>query len=644
MAILAGLLLFSHSSYLPLAYTIIVAGIAVLGVFIAPVRTPVRYVVIGVGLVSFFIFFRANFSVEMAGAFLLMSSIFKLFELRKLRDLHSFVFVTLYTSAVSFLFAQDFLHTVLQFLVVGLGFYCLLKVHGGAHWRLGVDWSALLKVAVFALPFVVVCFLFFPRIDPLWSIPVKTSYAKTGMGDEMSPGDIERLSQSSDRVFRVLFHGNQVPPPEHRYWRGVALDQFDGRSWSRSVRRVFAGKEKFDSVRFTTEPGSGTYEVMLEPHFQYWAFSLLGSAPASTNLRSGDMGLLELESEAIQATRYLLSYRPDQAIDDAKLPGQFISLPGVTGVNGVGRTGPSPRHYQDLQLPKGTNPRTREFVAGLKQSSASAEELVFKLFTQFKDQEFYYTLEPPLLGDDYVDDFLFDARRGFCAHFAGSLAFMLRLADIPARVVIGYQGGEFNPDGGYFIIHQFDAHAWVEAEIAGVGWVQLDPTALIAPDRIINGLQSAMREEGSFLSNSPIASAARHFSTLSWVRLRLDKLNYQWQKWVVNYSPEQQSSFVTALYGQFGKNYLSIIFVSLLFVVIFGAFWFLSLRDQKVQYSTAARRYNRWCWWLARFGYVRQDNETPRAFLARVEQGGQTRLISLVRKITERLERHEYQR
>src|SRR3989338_8871515 len=307
LALLVILLLYSHSSYLPPGYLAALFLIAVPGVLLSSTRGLTRYLVIGVGLAVFLAFFRTNFSVEMAGAFLLLAALFKLYELRLTRDLHSFVFVAIYPSAVSFLFVQDFLHTVVQFLIIGMCLYCLLKIYGGTHWRVGVDWSALLKVGVFAVPFVVVCFLFFPRLDPLWSIPVKTSYAKTGMGDEMSPGEIERLSQSSERAFRVQFHGTNPPPPAQRYWRGVVLDQFDGRVWSRSAKRAFTGNEKFDTGRFTTTPGADTYEVMLEPHFQYWAFALLGSQVQSTNLRSGDMGLIELDSEAIQATRYLLS-------------------------------------------------------------------------------------------------------------------------------------------------------------------------------------------------------------------------------------------------------------------------------------------------------------------------------------------------
>lgn len=643
LLLLICLLLFSHASYLPPGYLAALFLIAVPGVFIERVRTLTRYLVIGVGLSVFIAFFRSNFSVEMAGAFLLLAALFKLYELRQTRDLHSFIFVSIYTSAVSFLFAQNFLHTLVQLLIVGLCLYCLLRIYGGSNWRIGVDWSALFKVGAFAVPFVVVCFLFFPRLDPLWSIPVKTSYAKTGMGDAMSPGDIERLSQSSERAFRVQFHGNRLPTPEQRYWRGVVLDQFDGRVWTRSAKRGFTGSEKFDTGRFITRPGADTYEVMLEPHFQYWAFALLGSQAQSTNLRSADMGLLELDSEAIQATRYLLSWRPELGQGAAQLPSS-LRLPGVQVIRGVERGGAAPRPYQDVQVPGGSNPRTRAWLAQMQQAAASETELVAALLRHFKDDAYFYTLEPPLLGADYVDEFLFDAKRGFCAHYAGSLAFMLRLADIPARVVMGYQGGEFNPDGGYFIIHQFDAHAWVEAYLDGIGWVQLDPTALIAPDRIQSGLVSALREEGSFLSDSPLASAAHQFGVLSWMRLRLDQMNYQWQKWVVNYNPDQQDSLVTALYGQFGKKHLSIIFVSLIFAVVFGAFWWLSHQQQSLHLTPAARSYRRWCWWLARFGYVRQEHETPRAFLARVEQGGQPRLIRLTQRLTERLERQDYQR
>ena len=100
-------------------------------------------------------------------------------------------------------------------------------------------------------------------------------------------------------------------------------------------------------------------------------------------------------------------------------------------------------------------------------SAGSDEAFIEARAAQVRDEEFFYTLEPPRLGRDSVDDFLFNTRRGFCEHFASAFTMMVRAAGIPARVVTGYQGGEYNPIGGYFVVRQSDAHAWSEVWLEG---------------------------------------------------------------------------------------------------------------------------------------------------------------------------------
>ncbi len=629
--------LISHGTYQPTAYLLVLGGFGMLAVYVKPLPALPRYLLIAIGLGAFFLFYRRNFSVEMAGAFLMLAATFKLFELRTVRDLMALVFVSIYASAVSFLFVQSFLHTLLQLAIVLLSLYCLMRIYGGQGQDMGVAWWALLRLFVVALPMVIVCYLFFPRIDPLWSIPVKTSQARSGLSDSMSPGDIISLSQSAERAFRAAFHSVSQPQKEQLYWRGFVLDQFDGKTWTRSSSRQFSGAERIDTGRFTRTPGEDTYEIMLESHFQFWAFGLAGSVPASSNIRQADMGLIELDTEAIQPTRYLLQ-RIEPPLSSARTE---LNLAGIQWLPDVARTGASPRFYQDLQVPRRGNPKTREFVSELSRHSGSAFNFVKNLMQHFAQEHFFYTLQPPALGQDFVDDFMFESRRGFCSHYAGSLAFMLRLAGIPARVVLGYQGGEYNQDGGYFIVRQYDAHAWVEAYVAGLGWLQLDPTAMIAPDRIRYGLEAAMREEGSFLADNPFASAAHRYSTLGWIRLRMDELNYQWQKWVVNYNPSQQESLVSALYGATGFKHLGFIFLGLLLGVMGVLYWYLS-RTQRTMSSYHARRYLLWCWILARLGAPRSAAETPRAYVARLQREQKPRLAQLAQRAMEHLERHEY--
>lgn len=592
-----------------------------------------RFIYTLVSVAIFALFYRINFTVEMAAAFLMLSASLKLLEIKSKRDAYLLVFVMLYLSAVSFLFDQRFLHTILQFVILVFCFSILLTLNVSA----GVSafksqWRSILKLFAFALPLVIVCFLFFPRIAPLWSIPIDTKGgASTGISEFMSPGDIAELSQSSERAFRVEFSG-EVPDQPDLYWRGLVLDYFDGREWRKSNLGQYVIPKKVDLGRFYDLDGD-SYEVMLEPHQNRWLFALEGSSPSSSNVVSGDMGLFELKTDAIQAARYKMQYLPETKRVDI--------LP--TGKTLRGKARKSKFSKKDLQLPRAGNQRTQRYVQQMQARYPTELGLAQALLKQFSQREFFYTLKPPKLGRDFVDEFLFDSQRGFCAHYSGSLAYMLRLAGIPARVIVGYQGGEFNADQNYLIVHQYDAHAWVEAYFDEFGWVRLDPTALVAPDRVDYSLQEAVREEGTFLEDNPLIATAMGVSALNWMRLRLDEMNFRWQKWVVNYGEGQQVSIVKALMGEYSLSRIIWLFVitSIVVVTVVYAYFWRSMH--RLELTKSQRKYLRWLAVMKRFGYVRSVGESPSDFLARVEQGNHPRLLRMTARITKELERADYQ-
>jgi hypothetical protein len=191
-----------------------------------------------------------------------------------------------------------------------------------------------------------------------------------------------------------------------------------------------------------------------------------------------------------------------------------------------------------LALPSAFNPRTRQLAAQWRAQYRDDDALVRAALAHFNQEGFEYTLEPPLLGPNSVDDFLFTTKRGFCEHYASSFVFLMRAAGIPARVVTGYQGGEFNELGGYFVVRQYDAHAWAEVWLRGRGWVRVDPTAAIAPDRIQSGLNAALPDSTALPTQSPF---------LLKLRLNLDALTNQWNQWVLGYDSERQFAFLTRM-------------------------------------------------------------------------------------------------
>ena len=546
----------------------------------------------------------------------------------------------IYLSAVSFLFEQGITQTLLQIISISVCFYCLLvmqvftqrgeipsRVIFKSHSKI------MFKMLTISIPVVVILFLFFPRISPLWQMPIKTQTAKTGISSEMSPGDVSKLAKSSEPAFRVAFD-RIVPDKADLYWRGLVLDHFDGKKWVKTVNQnVWTKNYKVDSgTLFETDKPS--YQVMLEPHHQEWVFSLEGSQASSSNLLQSEMGLFRLKTDAIQATRYKMT------LDDGDKSQSVPSIPTAFSIHYAART--TSYNLQDLQLPsRQSNPKTQLYIEQLKKRFKSDEALIGYLLNHFREELFYYTLEPPTLGQNFVDEFMFESKSGFCGHYASSLAFMLRLAGIPARVVIGYQGGETNPQSNYMLVSQYDAHAWVEAFIEGKGWLRVDPTAMVSPLRISEGSSRTLSNESGFMENNPFASAAMKYSMINWLRLRLDEINYQWQNIVVNYNQDQQQSFFIKALGENSLLRVALLFVYLLitfFVLMLVYLWLKRLSG----YSPAEKRYMIWLSFVSKFGITRHTGETPRLFLERIKQTKYKRLALITEKKTKKLEEQQY--
>ena len=263
------------------------------------------------------------------------------------------------------------------------------------------------------------------------------------------------------------------------------------------------------------------YTVTLEPHNKRWLFAL--DMPTKLSIPADLAPDFQMLSRApvTSRTRYnatsLLSYR--------------ASL-----------NEPPQQLQRALALPRGYNPQARKLAAEWRAHSDSDIALINTALTYFSRNGFEYTLEPPLLGVNSVDDFLFTSKKGFCEHYAGSFVVLMRAAGIPARVVTGYQGGEFNELGGYYVLRQSDAHAWTEVWLQDRGWVRVDPTAAISPARIQSGLNAALTDNAAlpFLirTQSPL---------LLKLRFDLDALTNQWNQWVLGYDTERQFAFLTRL-------------------------------------------------------------------------------------------------
>jgi hypothetical protein len=193
------------------------------------------------------------------------------------------------------------------------------------------------------------------------------------------------------------------------------------------------------------------------------------------------------------------------------------------------------------RLPEDSSPRARALAQGWLGDAPTGATIVARAMDYLRSQPFFYTLTPPALGSQPVDEFLFETREGFCEHYASAMTVLLRAAGLPARVVMGYQGGELNGFGGYYIVRQSDAHAWTEVWLEDEGWVRVDPVAAVAPDRVALGSSRYGANRGG------IADAVLRNTWLRQAMLAWDTVNTRWRAWVLGYGPELQRALLDRL-------------------------------------------------------------------------------------------------
>ncbi len=448
-----------------------------------------------------------------------------------------------------------------------------------------------------AVPLMVVVYLLFPRISgTLWGLPADAHGGLTGMPDTMQPGSIRQLSESSEVAFRVSFEG--APPPQRElYWRGLVLSDFDGRGWQRGVSRV-----EQEQVSFVPLNEAVRYHVTLEPSNKPWmlALDLPAIRPQGARYRS------DFTLEHREPIRERLNY----------------TLTSYTRYN-TGALDLAER-VLNLQLPENTSPRVRTLAGQWQREHGAPQQIAQAALDFFRRENFVYTLSPPLLGDDPVDEFLFGARRGFCEHYAAAFVTLMRAAGIPSRVVVGYLGGELNTAGDYLIVRQSDAHAWAEIWLAERGWVRVDPTGAVAPERIELGLDAVRRLEQQGLTLGGLsADVLARALKLGWfehlalqARWYWDLTNLTWYRWVADYGKERQERFLASL----GFEYISwgrlvgLVFAGVLLVLLVYA---LPLWRSKKILDPPHAAYLRFCGKLARAGLARAPHEGAHAFAER---------------------------
>lgn len=587
--------LLPHVIYLPIWITAAFAGCALWRYVIERRRKmlPSSWVRGGLALLCFLGVLGTYSSISGVGpgsALLAVMAALKLLETRKRRDQFVLLFISIFL-VMSALLREQYLWS-LPYLVVAVLFIMTawLRMSAGNTEATRQSIATGSRLMLYAAPLAIAMWIFFPRLaSPFWGVPIDTSQATTGLSDSMSPGDISSLSKSNAVAFRVKFDGD-VPAPRDRYWRALVMTNFTGRTWN-AFSPTIAGAAK-QQIEPRGEPIR--YEITMEPNRQQWVFSL--DMPMEWSNRKTFMGpeqQLWRETPIQQRFAYrVVSY-----------PEYFV------------KSQPRSRNWY-TRIPEDGNDRTRGLAASMLKSAGSETAFIEDVMKKFNTEEYFYTLQPPTLGSDPIDRFLFDTRRGFCEHYASAFAFMMRSVGIPSRIVAGYQGGEINPMGGHLIVRQSDAHVWVEVWLEEYGWYRVDPTAAVAPERIEYGTRDPSMES---LASGWGFSAPSQF--IQNVVLTWDVLNAKWNDWILGYGPDKQNSFMRWL-GMADPNWRSMMLtlVTLLITLLVGVSGLLMLRYRRPSKDEAEKLYERF---VRATGLQRRTGESAQQFSVRAAENSE---------------------
>ncbi len=520
----------------------------------------------------------------------------KLMETYRIRDARLLVSMCLFLAAAQFFFFRE-IYMLLYVVAVVIGAVVTLQ------WlqRDDAEQTSLsepeiespplsdtvrsaIRMLVIALPLAALLFFLFPRLgSPFWGMPEDALDGKTGLSDTMSPGSIQSLFLDDSPAFRVTFDG-PLPPPAERYWRGPVLWGYDGINWSPNNPgyRTRAPDRLPDP-----QPDSYRYTVQLEPHERRWLFAL--DYPTATPPGSG-----------VSSDYMLFSYEPVVSVKSY----QVVSEPRFTADPEIRAS------FRSLALgyPEHLNLRSQAWIAELRQQYSVDQELINAVLRHFNESQFFYSLTPPLLGRNRVDEFLFETREGYCEHYASTFTLLMRMAGIPARVVTGYQGGFYNRNANYLLVKQSDAHAWSEVWLDGLGWQRVDPTAAVAPQRIRQNIADTLGGKRTWYD----------FAWVRSVRNSIDVIQHQWNQWIISFDAKKQGLLVGKLGLPFPDQAILVVLLLLLGLVT-GALVRPLIRsfNLKREQDVALKLYRRFRKRLARLGVRSGPQDTPGELIGR---------------------------
>jgi protein-glutamine gamma-glutamyltransferase len=524
--------------------------------------------------------FRTILGQEASSTLLVMLASLRIADFRSTRDEKFLILLGFILVALKFLYNLD----LLWFPIGGVIFLGL--------WRsilppdMENPWKITLKSALLSFPVVAILFFIFPRVQIPWVRGIAPQIALSGMSESIGPGDISDLTLNQQTVFRAKFTKYR-PSMRELYWRGAVLEKMDGFRWNKTlekVNEVSVGKEEINSDYFVTlEPS----DLRIFPTLEHTRF-----------ISSPIMNAFKTDREIYRTKDFIVSR---------------IQYSGTMANSWNGPTVEDP--LQLTELP----PKTKHWVLAQKKLQLGYTEKILSLKKLFSENGFAYTRQPGLYND--LDEFLFDRKQGFCEHYAGAFATLARALEIPARVVTGYQGGEWNDAGDFLRVTQADAHAWVEVRDPSGSWVRFDPTFWIAPLRIELGGLNYFQLSPKDLSQGVSYALNKLRNRGGWVaqiligfQFQVDNLNYLWTKTMLNFDLGEQQKLLNKFAPRVGWWLTSIIFLFLFYFMVRKFLSFNKRNEDEAIENFLWLQYQ-----LEKLGFSRKLFETPVDFLEKIK-------------------------
>jgi len=508
-------------------------------------------------------------------------------ETTRHRDRVVTLFMAYFIIIISLFSIENLLITLYMFVAVLATTTCLVHINQPGR-RLKINVRLVGVIMLQSLPLMVLLFMLFPRLEgSMFSLPGRF-VGQTGFSDTLRPGSISQLVQVDQTAFRVQFD-QKVPAAGDLYWRGLVLWHFDGKYWTQ-------GNIPERNKRIIQADTYVEYDIILEPH-------------RKKNLVALDVPITAPRFTALTEDFTLRTRWPVRMVQRYRMRStQDVQLQLGAAQELLAR-----------QLPPTGNLKSRRLAETWASRLDSPQAILAQAKQFFAQGDFTYTLRPGLMVDNPLDEFLFNIRKGYCEHFASAFAFLMRAAGIPARIVVGFQGGNLNPYGNYLIVKQYHAHAWVEVSINDQGWIRVDPTALVAPERVSMGLEGSLASDDlpDFLNQTGVRQLRAYVQRLIYM---VDAINLRWNAWFMEYSRIEQAGLLRKFFAHMSQNRW-IWIVVLFFSVVTASVWV------RIRYHVRSRTYRRdqiqdaylvFCRKLAGVGIQRHPAQGPLDFIRMV--------------------------